>query len=300
MVAGLGESNEDGGADWRGSFGPVGRILRGRVARVKLPTSAVARGLLLGVLAGVLSGLFGIGGGAVLVPLLVLWVAMPQHQAHATSLAAIILTAAWGTLSYALDGEVSYNAGSAIAAGAIVGAWFGAAIMHRLSPAALRLAFGVLIVVVAAEMLIGFTPSEEGWIALGGAAAVVGYVLVGVVAGGLSAVMGVGGGVIMVPAMVLLFGFGQHIAQGTSLFIIIPTAIIGAVRHSRHGYTQWRLGLILGLGGVVGATAGAALALQMDGDLLQRLFGAFLLATGIRLLLRRRERRPEPESVEVT
>lgn len=261
---------------------------------------STARGLLLGMLAGVLSGLFGIGGGAVLVPLLVLWIALPQHQAHATSLAAIILTAAWGTLGYALDGEVSYSAGSAIAAGAIVGAWFGATVMHRLSAVALRLAFGVLIVIVSAEMLIGFTPTEQGWIALGGAAAVAGYLLMGAVAGGLSAVMGVGGGVIMVPAMVLLFGFGQHIAQGTSLFIIVPTAIIGAVRHTRHGYTQWRWGIVLGVGGIIGASAGAAIALQLDGALLQRLFGAFLLLTGVRLLLGNRTRRPEPESVEVT
>lgn len=263
-------------------------------------TSAVARGLLLGVLAGILSGLFGIGGGAVLVPLLVLWVAMPQHQAHATSLAAIILTAAWGMLRYALDGEVSYTAGAAIAAGAIVGAWFGAAVMHRLSARTLRRAFGALIILVSAELLIGFTPSEQGWVVLGGLAAVAGYVVVGVVAGGLSALMGVGGGVIMVPAMVLLFGFGQHIAQGTSLLIIIPTAVIGAVRHSRHGYTQWRLGLILGLGGVLGATGGAAIALQLDGDLLQRLFGVFLVVTGVRLVVSTRSRPPDPESVEVT
>lgn len=261
---------------------------------------AVARGLLVGVLAGVLSGLFGIGGGAVLVPLLVLWVAMPQHQAHATSLAAIVLTAAWGTFSYALDGEVSYSAGTAIAAGAIVGAWFGAALMHRLSPRTLRRAFGALIVLVSAELLIGFTPTAEGWVVIGGLAAVVGYALAGVLAGGLSAVMGVGGGVILVPTMVLLFGFGQHIAQGTSLLIIIPTALIGAVRHSRHGYTQWRAGLILGIGGVIGASAGAAIALQLDGELLQRLFGVFLLITGVRLLLGTRTSRPEPESVEVT
>jgi uncharacterized protein len=267
---------------------------------VSVLNPAVARGLLLGVIAGVLSGLFGIGGGAVLVPLLVLWVALPQHQAHATSLAAIILTAAWGTLSYALDGEVSYTAGAAIAGGAIVGAWFGAAVMHRLSATTLRRAFGVLIVVVAAEMLIGFTPTAHGWIVLGGFATVLGYLAVGVIAGGLSAVMGVGGGVIMVPAMVLLFGFGQHIAQGTSLLIIIPTALIGAVRHSRHGYTQWRLGLVLGVGGVIGASAGAAVALQLDAEVLQKLFGAFLLITGVRLLLGTRTPRPDSESVEVT
>lgn len=261
--------------------------------------TAALRGLGLGVVAGVLSGLFGIGGGAVLVPLLVLWVGMAQHRAHATSLAAIILTAAWGTRTYALDGAVDYGAGLAIAAGAIVGAWFGAAVMHRLSAARLRQAFAVLIVVVSLELLIGFAP-DGGIVVLEGASAVMGYLLLGALAGGLSALMGVGGGVIMVPAMVLLFGFTQHDAQGTSLLIIIPTALIGAVRHSRHGYTDWWLGATLGLGGVLGAWVGATVALQLEADLLQRLFGAFLIITGIRLLVSTRSRAvPEPDEAEV-
>ena len=263
-------------------------------------SSTAVRALLLGLLAGLLSGLFGIGGGAVLVPLLVLWAALPQHQAHATSLAAIILTAAWGALTYARDGSVAFGAGLAIATGAIVGAWFGAALMHRLSARRLRQAFGVLAVVVAAQLLIGVRTPAEGLVVVDGAAAVVGYVALGLTAGALSALMGVGGGVIMVPAMVLLFGFTQHVAQGTSLLIIIPTALIGAVRHSRHGYTDWRLGALLGVGGVLGAWIGATVALGLDGDLLRRLFGAFLLITGVRLLVGAGKRSAEPEAVEVT
>ncbi|MPZ72092.1 MAG: TSUP family transporter [Nitriliruptorales bacterium] len=249
----------------------------------EIDATPTAKGVALGLLAGVMSGLFGIGGGAVLVPLLVLWLALPQHSAHATSLAAIILTAASGTLAFAREGSVNFGAGTGIAAGAIAGAYFGAALMHRLSPARLRQAFAVLMVVVALQMLIGFTP-DDGVVTLGGAGAVAGYVLYGVVAGGLSALIGVGGGVIMVPAMVLLFGFTQHVAEGTSLLIIIPTAVVGAVRHSRHGYTDWRLGLALGAGGIVGAIPGAAVALRLDAEVLQRLFAIFLLLTSAHLL----------------
>ncbi|HVM19863.1 MAG TPA: sulfite exporter TauE/SafE family protein, partial [Egibacteraceae bacterium] len=241
-----------------------------------MTTPQIAKAVAVGLVAGVMSGLFGIGGGAVMVPLLVLWLSLAQHRAHATSLAAIVLTAASGALAFARGDEIDVAAGLAIAAGAIVGAWAGAAIMHRLSPRRLRQAFSVLMLVVAVQMLIGYTPTG-GVVALAGAVAVVGYVLLGLAAGALSATMGVGGGVIMVPAMVLLFGFTQHTAEGTSLLIIVPTALVGAVRHTRHGYTDWRLGALLGVAGIGGAWGGAALALGMDAELLQRLFAAFLL-----------------------
>jgi uncharacterized membrane protein YfcA len=265
--------------------------------------SPLLQGLSLGLLAGIMSGLFGIGGGAVLVPLLVLWVKMPQHRAHATSLAAIILTAASGTVRYAIgtngEASINYSAALGIAVGAVVGAFFGAALMHRLSPTRLRQAFAVLMVLVALQMLLGFTP-ESGVTQVTGAAAVVAYVLLGLIAGALSALMGVGGGVIMVPAMVLLFGFTQHVAEGTSLLIIIPTAIIGALRHAKNNYTDWSMGLSLGLGGIAGAAAGASVALQLDADLLQRLFAGFLLLTGIHLLWSARPRKVDPAVPEIT
>lgn len=261
--------------------------------------SPLLQGLSLGLLAGIMSGLFGIGGGAVLVPLLVLWVKMPQHRAHATSLAAIILTAASGTVRYAISDSVNYSAALGISAGAVAGAFFGAALMHRLSPTRLRQAFAILMVLVALQMLLGFTP-ESGVTQVTGIAAIVAYVVLGLVAGALSALMGVGGGVIMVPAMVLLFGFTQHVAEATSLLIIIPTATIGALRHAKNNYTDWRMGLSLGLGGIAGAAAGASVALQLDADLLQRLFAGFLLLTGIHLLWSARPRKVDPAVPEIT
>lgn len=251
------------------------------------PAGTVVKGLGLGLLAGVMSGLFGIGGGAVLVPLLVLVLKMPQHTAHATSLAAIILTAVSGTFAFAAEGEVAYRAGLLIAGGAIVGALAGASLMHRLSPRRLRQAFALLLLVTAVQLLVGFEPvgGAGGGGALRGPAEVVALLGLGVVAGTLSALMGVGGGVIMVPAMVLLFGFSQHLAEGTSLLIIIPTAVVGSLRHARHGYTDWGVGLLVGVGGIAGAVVGATIALELDALLLQRLFAAFLLITGTRLLL---------------
>ncbi|HEY8339309.1 MAG TPA: sulfite exporter TauE/SafE family protein [Egibacteraceae bacterium] len=256
-------------------------------------------GIGLGLITGVTSGLFGIGGGAVLVPLLVLVLRMPQHRAHATSLAAIILTAAAGMIRFAGGSSVDFGAGAAIAAGAVLGAYAGAAIMHRLSAQRLRQAFAVLLAVVSIQLLVGGEVTQ-GTIVLSGAAMVSGYVVLGLVAGVLSALMGVGGGVIMVPAMVLLFGFTQQLAEGTSLLIVIPTAVVGAVRHARNGYTDWAAGFTLGIGGIVGALVGASVALTLDATLLQRFFGAFLLLTALHLLWSARPRRYDPATPTAT
>ena len=107
-----------------------------------------------GVVAGVLSGLLGVGGGVVMVPLLVLVAGATQHEAHATSLGAIVPIALVGAATFALEGEVSLIAATALASGALVGAPLGAAVMARTSEQRLRGAFGLLMVVVGVVMVV--------------------------------------------------------------------------------------------------------------------------------------------------
>jgi len=108
------------------------------------------RFLAIGLVAGVASGLLGVGGGIVIVPLLVLVAGLSQHQAHATSLAAVIPIAAVGAATYAFEGEVSFSIAALLAAGSLVGAPMGAAWMARLSERTLKLVFGSLLVVLGA------------------------------------------------------------------------------------------------------------------------------------------------------
>jgi uncharacterized protein len=108
-------------------------------------------------------------------------------------------------------------------------------------------------------------------------------VLGGLVIGVLSGLMGVGGGIFLVPLLVLGFGFAQHLAQGTSLAAIIPTSIAGAVTHDRLGNVDRRAALWLAAGGVVGALAGALVAVQLRRLLLVRIFGAFLIYSAYRI-----------------
>lgn len=108
-----------------------------------------------GVVAGFLSGLFGVGGGIVMVPMLVVAMKLDQHAAHATSLAAIIPIAAAGATTFAIAGEVDIEAAVFLAVGSIAGAPLGAHIMTRSSQRALKGAFGVLALVVGGLLVFG-------------------------------------------------------------------------------------------------------------------------------------------------
>jgi len=115
---------------------------------------------------------------------------------------------------------------------------------------------------------------------------IVGLVALGLIAGTIAAALGVGGGVIYVPALVVIFAFDQHIAQGTSLAVILPTAVVATTAHARLGNVQWRLAVPIALAGILGAFFGAWVAFELEPDLLQRLFGIFLLVTAGRMALR--------------
>ena len=109
--------------------------------------------------------------------------------------------------------------------------------------------------------------------------------LIGMLSGITSGLFGVGGGIIMVPAMVLLMKIDPKTAIGTSLAVIIPTAVVGAFRHHDLGQVNWRLAGALMVGATATAWLGASLTRQVDAGDLKRAFGGFLVLVGLRLLL---------------
>lgn len=112
----------------------------------------------------------------------------------------------------------------------------------------------------------------------------VALILIGLTAGALATALGIGGGVVFVPALVVLLGFSQHLAEGTSLAVIVPTTIIGTWVHHRHGRIEWRTALTVGAFGILGGLAGSRLALSLDAVSLRRMFAVLLLVVAARLL----------------
>ncbi len=237
------------------------------------------------MIAGIASGLFGIGGGLVMVPAMVMLTSLRQHAAHASSLGAVVPIASVASIPFIAADLVHWPFAAAMALTAMIGARVGAGVMARMNERQLRGAFVALMLVVAARLLIGVdnrvAPLED----VGAASFIVPGLAIGVLAGLASALFGIGGGLIMVPLMVLT-GMPQHLAQGTSLVAIVPTALVGASAHRRRGYLETRTVIPLAIGGLIGGFVASMVALELDAALLQRGL-AILLVVAVTQLARR-------------
>ena len=111
-------------------------------------------------------------------------------------------------------------------------------------------------------------------------------ILLGLLAGVMAGFFGVGGGLLFVPTLVLVFELGQLEAEATSLAAILPTVIAGAWTQRRYGNVQWRTAAILGAIAVVGVEVGARVATALDEDVLRRLFALLVFAVAAQLALR--------------
>jgi uncharacterized protein len=110
--------------------------------------------------------------------------------------------------------------------------------------------------------------------------------MVGLLAGVLAGLFGVGGGILFVPTLALGLGLSQIEAEATSLLAILPTVAAGAWRQHRYGHVRWSTALVVGAGAVVGVEVGVALAEALPEDTLRRLFGLLMLAVALQLAWR--------------
>jgi uncharacterized membrane protein YfcA len=238
-----------------------------------------------GLVAGLAGGLFGVGGGILIVPGLVLLLRMVPHRAHPTSGAAVVLVAATALSRFAFDGSVDWPAALALFVGAGVGAAVGASIIDRISARLLNRAFVAILLVSVVRLLL---PDGDATLFVTAVditvGATAGLLAAGALAGLLAATLGVGGGIVFVPALAAFFSMNQHVAQGTSLAAMVPTTIVATVAHSRAGRIDWKPAAAVGIGGVVGGWLGAGLALGLDPLLLRRLFAGLLIVVAVRLL----------------
>ncbi|HYI60176.1 MAG TPA: sulfite exporter TauE/SafE family protein [Acidimicrobiales bacterium] len=248
-----------------------------------------------GLLAGFTSGLFGVGGGIVIVPALALLAGFPPKLATGTSLTAIVPISLAGAAGYATAGEVDLGYGLLIAAGALAGAVLGTRWLRTISGPALQLGFAALMVAAAVRLVAGGEADGAGHLDLdpGG---VVALLALGLGAGVLAGLLGVGGGIVIVPALTIAFGLPLVLAKGTSLAVIIPTAIVGTMRNRSSGLTALRPGLVVGGAGVATALAASQLSLDLDPDLSAALFAGLLVVGAARLVATARADDGEPET----
>jgi uncharacterized protein len=244
---------------------------------VNTPTRHLFRDIGIGLLVGVFSGLFGVGGGVILVPLLVLLFAVEQKRAQATSLVVVALAAVTGATTYSVGFSVVWEAVPFLIVGGLLGTLVGSALVVRIATRWLQLGFAVLLVGAAVRLV--FLSLSDGVTTIPelGTVVVLGYFSAGLAMGLLSSLLGVGGGIIVVPLLVTFFGFSQQLAQGTSLVAMVPIALLGAWRLTKTGFTQWGQGIRIGVAAAAGAVGGASVALVAASSALQLGFAALLV-----------------------
>jgi uncharacterized membrane protein YfcA len=111
------------------------------------------------------------------------------------------------------------------------------------------------------------------------------YILLGVVAGIFSGLIGIGGGIIIVPALVLLFGLSQHSAQGTTLALMVPPiGMLAAWAYYKQGFVDLKIAAFVCIGFFIGGLAGAQLATKIPDEILRKIFGAVLLLASLKMI----------------
>lgn len=245
----------------------------------------------IGAVGGLAGGLLGVGGGFIMVPLQILWARTPPHHASGNSLAAIVPIGIVAAAIYYFGGS-SHQLDVVVALWVMAGSTLGSLVGSQLAPA---LPERVIERLLALLMLAGAAKELYDAVVGGGGAVLEGpahlstggYVLLGLtglVIGLLSGLTGVGGGILLVPTLVLGFGVGQRIAQGTSLVAIIPSSAVGAALHRRHGQVEDGAAARMAAGGLPASLLGAVLALWLPQRALAGLFGLLLVTMAVRFL----------------
>lgn len=251
------------------------------------PGSIAGPGVLLacGLVTGLVGGLLGIGGGIVLIPMLTAWAGFDQHSAHGTGIVAVAFTALVGVVVYGRGEAIDLVAALQITLVALPATVLAARYSPRVSAEVLRRLFGIFVILVALVLpfrdLVG-----SGDLVLGGGMSVM--LVIGAASGVISGLLGVGGGSVLVPSLVMVTGFAQQLAQGTSLAVILPSSSAGALVHARLGHVRSRALPPILLGTLCGSWAGAAGAIALPGQALRIIFSAVLLFMGIRFVRRGR------------
>jgi len=259
----------------------------------------------LGGLVGVLSGMFGVGGGFLLTPLL-FFIGIPPAVAVATGANQIVASSISGVLAHLRRKTVDLRMGSVLLAGGLVGAALGVGLFNYLKGLGqvdllVQLCYVVFLGIIGALMFVeslralrkvkrGAAPTRKKHFAVHGwplkvrfrtsglYISVIPPVFVGAAVGVLSAVMGVGGGFIMVPAMIYLLGMPTKVVIGTSLFQIIFVAAFTTLLHASSSHTvDIMLALLLILGGVIGAQFGTRVAVYLKAEQLRILLAVLVL-----------------------
>lgn len=241
-------------------------------------------GLILSAVIGLSLGLIGGGGSILTVPILVYFLDVQPHEAVGMSLAVVGATSLFGSYLHYRRDNVNVTSGLIFGGAGAAGALLGSPLTKLLSPTALLLIFGILMFVVAVSMLwrkkhaadeMQHKPHHP-----------IQAVFAGLGVGFLTGFLGVGGGFLIVPALVFFGGLAMKKAIGTSLFVIFLNCVAGLVGHVSQNAFDWTLTSVVMILAVGGAIGGTILSHRIEAQRLQRMFAVLVLGVGLFLVVK--------------
>ncbi|WP_296247299.1 sulfite exporter TauE/SafE family protein [Pseudomonas sp. UBA4194] len=240
--------------------------------------------LLLGCAIGTLGGIFGIGGGLIALPILILVFDVDQQLAQGTVLMMVVPNVILALWRYHQRTRIELRHVLPLAISGAVFGWLGSTVAVGLDPGSMSVGFAIFMLVLAAYTFIqmyipkaaGTGELKYGWPALA---------TLGASSGILGGFFGLGGSVLATPILATVFGASQVVAQGLSLALAAPTTIATMSAYALHGHVDWRIGLPLAIGGMASVSWGVGVAYRMPERVLRTSFCLFLvLCAGLLLL----------------
>ena len=235
---------------------------------------------LIGLIGGLLSGILGIGGGIVFVPLLTYLTKEDFKINTGISSLAIVFVASASAVSYIVNGIEISTYVLYLIIGAVIGGYLGSRISKFITSKNLQRMFSVLLLFAAYRMYFGtnFSSRFEENILL--------YIIIGILSGLGSGLLGIGGGIIRIPLLIFFGGIGNLAAQGVSLITAIPSSVAAVIPKLRDREFIKR-GIIIGIFGIIGSIIGSNIAFALPQKTLNYAFATFLVLVSINMFFRK-------------
>ncbi|HNS31369.1 MAG TPA: sulfite exporter TauE/SafE family protein [bacterium] len=245
----------------------------------------VLQGLIAGIITGFLCGMFGMGGGSILIPVTVHVFGLPMKQAIGTSLVIIIFTSVSGLINYRRCNQVDTKLAFLILPFGIAGAQAGVFLTSRLPDSLVRYAFVFVTVSLGIKMFF----QSENTVACelkGKKYNKAVAIIIGAIAGFVSGLCGVGGAVLIIPLFYLFLKIPMHACIGTALIVIFFNSLSGGIGYIIRGLVNFKIAILLAAGSMAAAPLGSGISIKTPKERLRKIFALILILSGLSILLR--------------
>ncbi|NLA89239.1 MAG: sulfite exporter TauE/SafE family protein [Alcaligenaceae bacterium] len=244
----------------------------------------------LGAIIGFVGALVGIGGGIVAIPMLAILFDMPQQLAQGTGLVMIVGNVLLSVYGYNKNNKIDFKGVSLAIIINIVLTNFSSLLAQSVDPVLLRRSFAVMLFLLALLYIWQTLPRKNVDLRkpkpepkqMG----TLGFIMLGFAAGSIGGFFGVGGSLVAVPVLTLIYGYRQVVAQGIGLALVLPGVTMALITYAWHGNTDWSIGVPLAIGGVMMVRQGIQLAVRLPEVFLKRLFALVLIFTVVLMLFK--------------